>query len=124
MWRTHSVILMAGFLIGFGVLPGCEDPAARKMVAFREAKTKAMLTEAAQAERAGSGKLKAAMNEIRHQWEVEKRMTRENQRELYLWFATEQRRWEMRQPDYKQRIAEELGGRPENIRPTAIQMFF
>lgn len=124
MSRCVCSMIVAGVLAGLACMVGCNDPVARAMTEHRREKTAMWLGEAVKAEQAGPPKIRAAFREIDRQWNVEKRETTKNMREMDAWFAREQKHWRDKQSSFQDRIAEELSGHPEKIRPTAIRMFF
>jgi hypothetical protein len=117
-------MMVLAVLAGLGFQVGCNDPVARRETARRRERIALWLGEAADRERIGSARVKAAFREAGRIWRQDASRTRQNDRELRELISWEQRRWQRRQPAFRAKIEKELAGKPEHVRPTAVRMFF
>jgi hypothetical protein len=119
---VHGAFL--GLLVGGGLLIGCNDPAARTMTLEREQRVRYWLGEFATREREGSGRVNADLREIDRLWNEDMDKTQQNGLRVQHWVNEDLQRWDERKHAFPVVIQQEINGKPQNIRPTAILMFF
>jgi hypothetical protein len=123
--RLRLVRLALGVgTIALALAPSCNDPQARRITGQREATIHKWLGEFARGEREGADKVNADMREIGNLWQEDVRKTDRNGREVNKWVDDDLRRWNVRKHAYPVEIEREIRGKPESVKPTAIDMFF
>ena len=118
---SHLVWAALPGLIG---LVGCNAPAARTRTARREGRINYWLNVAAERERQGADRVAAGVREVGRIWNDDAFKTRRDMREVRRLIVEKTRRWQLRQPAFQGEIARYLAGKPRNIEPTAINLFF
>jgi hypothetical protein len=118
----HSAVaVVLGGLLCAG---GCQDPAVQKRNAYRWKRIDDQLREFAKDERQGNADVREGVREAQRQWYRDVHQAKRTRRELDQWLIRDQRSWQMRQPEYRRGISQELRGNPEHIRPTSLRMLF
>ncbi|MBN1344291.1 MAG: hypothetical protein JXQ73_16510 [Phycisphaerae bacterium] len=124
MRRRLFDISVLAVLCGVVLTAGCSAPAAQRKLAERDARINYWLSEAAQRERIGDDRVAAGVREMGHIWNEDAFKTRRDVREVQRLIVEETLRWQRRQPAFQAEIAKELAGKPQNIEPVAIRMFY
>ncbi len=115
-WTSFGLVLIAG--------AGCQDPMAQRMTVRRQQKIQSVVNDLSKREAEGAVKVAADSREIQRLANQDAAATRQNRQELSRWVDDDVRRWNRRQHEYPVAIQKEIHGKPENIRHTAIWMFF
>ncbi len=121
-WPVVVAAALGGFL-PLVTLPGCNDPEARTRLAARQQSFNWAANSIVQRERENPERLRQDLAFVNKSLQEDARKLDRDVHDLQRYLDYDIRRWQERQPAYREKIKEILRGHPENIEHNAIIMF-